>query len=357
MSSKSEFTAETTAIEVAAAFPGSIANRTFIITGVSPNSIGFATAEALASQKPARLVLAGRSIEKVNETIISLRSRYPEVVYDALLLDLSSQASVRAAADKINSSADIPKIHGIINNAGIMAIPEKTLVDGVELTFATNHVGHFLFTNLVIEKLIAAVKASETPVRIVNLTSFGHFFAPVRFSDINLDKKSVDLPEEERPLLEMTKQFYGQDLSDVSYDGMMAYAQSKTANVLYTISLNQKLGGKYGIESFAVHPGAVDTNISQHVSQEEMDALKDRVSKMGIPLIQKTKEQGANTSVLAAVDPSLGPVDLSADVAKGVYLADCKATEDGCAPHAKRLKDAERLWELTEGLVKQKFHF
>lgn len=155
----------------------------------------------------------------------------------------------------------------------------------------------------------------------------------------------------------MVRQFYDRDLSDVSYEGMISYAQSKPANVLYSISLNQKLSTKHGIESFAVHPGSVDTNINQYFGQEQLQALKDRPAKMGFPFVIKTREQGANTSVLAAVDPSLRPVDLSADMAKGVYLADCKTTEDGCAPHAKRLKDAERLWDLTEELVKQKFDF
>lgn len=184
MSPRPEFGAKTNAVDVAAAFPHSIAQRTFVITGVSPNSLGSTTAAALASQKPARLILAGRPIEKVKTTIEWLKSEYPGVQYDdALLLDLSSQASVRAATDKINASTDIPKIRGIINNAGVMAVPEQNLVDGIELTFATNHVGHFLFANLLIEKLIAAAQAAETPVRIINVTSFGHFFSPIRFSD------------------------------------------------------------------------------------------------------------------------------------------------------------------------------
>lgn len=91
----------------------------------------------------------------------------------------------------------------LINNAGVMAIPDLTLSeDGIEMSFATNHIGHFLFTNLIIGKLIAASKSSPTPTRIVNLTSFGHQFSPIRFSDINFTKKASELPEEERPGLQ-----------------------------------------------------------------------------------------------------------------------------------------------------------
>jgi NAD(P)-dependent dehydrogenase (short-subunit alcohol dehydrogenase family) len=357
MASETQFGAHTTATEIAEAFPKAITQRTFIITGVSPNSIGASTAQALASQKPARLILAGRSLDKLEVTIDSLRASYAEVTYIPLLLDLSSLPSVRAAADSINSSVDISKIHGLINCAGVMAVPDQRLVDGIELTFATNHVGHFLFTNLLAEKLIAAAQASETPVRVVNVTSFGHLFSPIRFSDWNLDMKSKNLPEKERPLLDMIKTFYDKELSEVGYDGIVSYAQSKTANILFSVSLNQKLHGKYGVESFAVHPGSVDTNINQHFGEEEFQALQERLARMGIPFSVKTREEGASTQVLALVDPTLGPVDLSTELAKGVYLADCSRNEDGCAPHAKNLNDAHKLWSLSEELVKQKFEF
>ncbi|KAG6363784.1 hypothetical protein INS49_008887 [Diaporthe citri] len=107
------------ATKVAAVFPESIRDKTILITGVSPNSLGLATAVALASQQPSRLILSGRSAEKVQSAVDSLRSAYPLAKYDVLLMDLSSQTSVRAAATRINEDVNIPAIDILINNAGV----------------------------------------------------------------------------------------------------------------------------------------------------------------------------------------------------------------------------------------------
>ncbi|KAM0189116.1 hypothetical protein ACHAPI_010134 [Fusarium lateritium] len=190
MSSRHSFTPLTSPADVAAAFPESIQGKTILVTGVSPNSLGFATAAALASQKPARLILSGRSSEKVQVAIDILKTDYGHPKYNTLIMDLSSQAPVRAAASQIINDDDIPAIDILINNAGVMAIPTLTLSeDGIETAFATNHVGHFLFT----------------------------------------------------------------------------------------VSLNQKLAAKYGIASYAVHPGAVDTGINRHADPKEVEVAVARV--------------------------------------------------------------------------------
>ncbi|KAF4459177.1 short-chain dehydrogenase [Fusarium albosuccineum] len=350
------FTSLSLATDVSAAFPESVKGKTIVITGVSPNSLGLATAFALAAQEPERLILTGRSADKVQASIDNLKSSFPGVKYDSLLFDLSSQASVRAAAAKLNDNSDIPEAHILINNAGVMAIAELTLSDDdIEMSFATNHIGHFLFTNLIIGKLIAASKTSSTPTRIINLTSFGHQFSPIRFSDINFTKKPSKLPEEERPDLQKAEFFYGRNWANDAYAGGFSYAQSKTANVLFSISLNQKLASQYGITSYAVHPGAVDTNIGRHSNPEEVLHALNKAKELGFTDPQKTPEQGANSSVWAAVNPGLPPPDLSEDVVKGVYVADCKLPDEGCAEFAKRKVLAERLWELSETLVNQKF--
>ncbi|KAL3440885.1 NAD(P)-binding protein [Aspergillus insuetus] len=291
-----EFNLLTPASDVAAAFPESINGKTILITGVSPNSLGLATAAALAAQAPERLILTGRSADKVQAAVDELGSTYPDVKYEVLLMDLSSQESVRSAAAILNGNTEIPSIDILINNAGVMDIPERTLSkDGIEISFATNHIGHFLFTNLIIEKLVAASKSSGGPVRIINLTSFGHQFSPIRFSDVNFTKKAADLPEEERPELQKAQFFYGRDWSNDAYAGMFSYGQSKT------------------------------------------------------------REQGANSSVWAAVNPHLAPVDFAQNLVKGVYVTDCAVADEGCAEFARNAAYAERLWKLSEGRVGEKF--
>ncbi|GLA54677.1 hypothetical protein AnigIFM63604_000823 [Aspergillus niger] len=348
----------TPAIEIAAAFSDNIRGKTVIVTGVSPKSLGLATAGAFASQSPRILILTGRSPEKIEAAINELKSKYPVVKYYALILDLASQSSVRAAAAQLNEDDSIPTIDILVNNAGVMAIPTLTLPeDSIETSFATNHIGHFLFTNLILPKVIRAAQSSSTPTRIVNVTSFGHQFSPVRFSDINFTKRGAQLPEEERPEYQKTDFLTGNSHVDDVYYGFFSYAQSKTANILYSVSLNQRLWGKYGIASYAVHPGAVDTNINRHATPSDVEQALKKVKDLGFDSAQKTPEQGANTSVFAAVSSSLPPVDVSGAQATGVYLADCKTDDQNVAAFATNKSFAERLWSLSEDLVGQKFDF
>ncbi|PYI03222.1 NAD(P)-binding protein [Aspergillus sclerotiicarbonarius CBS 121057] len=360
MAATDAFGALTPATEIAAAFPDSIQGKNIIVTGVSPNSLGLATACAFASQSPANLILTGRSVDKLQASIHSLKLKYPHIKYHALIMDLASQSSVRAAATKINNDTTIPTIDILVNNAGVMAIPTLTLSqDGIETTFATNHLGHFLFTNLILPKMIKAAETSTTTTttRIINLTSYGHQFSPIRFSDINFHTPPSHPPHDERPDFQKTEFFTGSPHSSETYYGFFSYAQSKTANILYSISLNQKLHTKYGISSYAVHPGAVDTNISRHATLHELEQALKRVQELGFDSAKKPPEQGANSSVLAAVDHTLSPVDLSGVEVRGVYLADCKVDDVNVAGFARNREVAERLWGLSEGVVGEKFEF
>ncbi|KAL2281865.1 hypothetical protein FJTKL_11326 [Diaporthe vaccinii] len=216
------------ATKVAAAFPESIRGKTILITGVSPNSLGLATAVAFASQHPSRLILSGRSAEKIQSALDSVRSAYPLVKYDVLVMDLSSQASVHAAAARINEDVNIPTIDILINNAGVMGIPALSFSeDKIETTFATNHIGHFLFTNLIMSKIIKASEVSDTPTRIINVSSYGHQFSPVRFSDVNFSKLPSELPEQERPDIEKALYLTGNDWSSAAYAGSSSYGQTR----------------------------------------------------------------------------------------------------------------------------------
>ena len=137
MASHEEFGAQTEASTVAEAFSSQIANKVILITGVNAGGIGGSAAEALAAHSPKMLILSGRSQNKVEEVIEKIKLLHPDVSCRYLHLDLSSQKSVRAAAKEVLSYSDVPQIDILINNAGVMNIPERTLSeDGIEMQFA-----------------------------------------------------------------------------------------------------------------------------------------------------------------------------------------------------------------------------
>lgn len=198
----SDFNATTPALDVAAAFPKSIEGRDILITGVNRSGIGFSTAEAFASQSPHCLILAGRTPSKIEECAKLLSTTYPKIQVKTLELDLSSQASVRKAASTLLSWQDVPHIDLLINNAGIMNLPTlQHTPEGIEKQFGTNHIGHFLFTNLIMPKIIAAAQANPTKgaTRVINLSSRGVVYGPVRWSDMNFSKPNKTLPSSEQP--------------------------------------------------------------------------------------------------------------------------------------------------------------
>jgi NAD(P)-dependent dehydrogenase (short-subunit alcohol dehydrogenase family) len=192
-------------------------DRSVLITGASEPGLGSETAISLAHANPAHLILTARSDTKIKPVQEKIASLNPPI-------DLSDYDSIREAASKVNGS--ISKLDILINNAGVMALPrfEKSK-HGVEMQFATNHLGHFLFTALVFPKIASAGKGA----RIVNLSSDGHRIGPWRGDDYNFK-------------------------DGAEYDMWSGYGQGKTANILFTRYLAAKLKPK-GISSFAVHPG------------------------------------------------------------------------------------------------------
>lgn len=178
-----------------------------------------------------------------------------------IVVDLSSQSSVRSAAREIarlTSNIDI-----LINNAGVSLSRGRSLSsEGIERTFATNHVGHFLLTMLLLP-LLQSTPSSGATARVVNVSSLGHRLSPVRFSDINFDnevegprKGTIDVPIDEQPRWDMMPAWSVARAPD-GFPGPIAYGASKSANILFTVGLRKR-----GIESFAVHPGGESTAIS-----------------------------------------------------------------------------------------------
>lgn len=169
-------------IELAQEYTSIIAGKTLLVTGVSPGTLGSTFVKTAAKHKPSVLILAGRSLDKVQKTIDELKADDLDagIVIKPLELDLSSLSAVRAAADKVNSWDDVPHIDVLVNNAGIMAVDYAVSPDGFESQLATNHLGPFLFTNLIMPKVLAAAAP-----RIVNVSSDGHCLCPFRFYDYN----------------------------------------------------------------------------------------------------------------------------------------------------------------------------
>jgi NAD(P)-dependent dehydrogenase (short-subunit alcohol dehydrogenase family) len=346
-----EYDAKTEAATVVSAFASSIIGRTILITGVNKLGLGYATAHALASQSPYCLILCARSGVKLEECVDSLRLEYPHVDYRPLVIDLSSQASVRKAAQEVLSWKDVPSIDIVINNAAIMNVQERILSEeGIELHLATNHVGHFLFTNLIMPKiLISSSSPGSGAARIVNVSSMAVTVSALRASDLTWEKPTAELPEKEKPNIALMKLTGLKVDENMSYIPMAAYAHSKTASVLYSVALNEMLYEKYGVLSITLHPGEIKTELQRHTDPVWLKQTEEWKKKLNMGW--RTLEQGPSTILVAALDPKLSRPN---DEGYGQFLSDCQITTK-LPPYVFDKKEAYKLWNLTEDLVKDKF--
>ncbi|KAL4953675.1 hypothetical protein BDW69DRAFT_205689 [Aspergillus filifer] len=308
----------TTATELTETFSSQIKDKIVLTTGPSPKSIGAIFAQSIAAAKPALLILAGRNTSKLEQTADVINSTNPGVCVRLLSIDLGSLAAVREAAEEVNSWNDVPHIDVLVNNAGIMGTKFALTADGFESQFATNHLGHFLFTNLIMGKIL---KASEP--RVVNVSSDGHRLGPIQWGDYNFKEGKT-------------------------YNKWSAYGQSKTANILMAVSLAEKLGSK-GLLAYSLHPGVIfSTSLSHGVDNAqaafgELDALDKALGNVEgwEEFKKKTDQEGAATTVYAAFEPEL----------KDCHVAD--PWTETVKPWATDKTEAERLWKLSEKLVGQ----
>lgn len=322
-----EFNIHTDASEVTAKFSEQIKGKVIAITGTSPNSIGAASVLAIAEHAPALIVLLSRTPEKAAQVIKQIPSGGPKTVF--IQLTLSSQESVRNAAKEVAKVTD--KIDVLINNAGECGWPTRKLgEDGIERTFATNHIGHFLLTNL----LRPLLKKSSNP-RVVNVSSGLHNLTPVRFEDWNFEGKPVT-PELVAPA-QPPPPIFSLEIDAEGYNANVAYSQSKSANLLFTQYL-----ASHGVLSSAVCPGLVASALLRN-----SETLRELVSTTD----KKTCEQGAATIMVAAFDPKFGSGK------EPVYISNCQDVSGTAevAPYAFNPEQADRLWKLSEEIVGQKF--
>ena len=178
----STFAPEADASEVISHYTSSVVGKTILATGVTSGSIGAGYVEAVARGSPACLILAGRSADKLAAEAKTLTEIDASINIKHLLVDLSDLASVRKAAEQVNSWEDVPNVDVVMNCAGIMAWPFELTKDGHEMHFAANHLGHFLLTNLIMDKVLK----SADP-RVLNVTSAGHRLGYVRWGDLTFE--------------------------------------------------------------------------------------------------------------------------------------------------------------------------
>jgi NAD(P)-dependent dehydrogenase (short-subunit alcohol dehydrogenase family) len=279
--------------------PWTVAGKTVLITGAS-RGIGFEAALALA-QLGAEVILAGRDRQRTDAALEAIRSR-TRARATAYLCDFSSQAAIRGLATVVRRNH--AALHVLVNNAGGVHTRRSVSVDGIETTFATNHLGYFLLTNLLLDLIVASA-----PARIVTVASIGHRNGVIHFHDLGLEH---------------------------GYGIMKAYSQSKLANVLFAAELARRLEGT-GVTSNSVHPGSVDTNIWTGAPLWAQPIIRLLFRPWFI-----TAEKGGATIVQLAASPNL-------DGVTGQYFENQRPVEPSVA--ARDLATARRLWTVSAKLV------
>ncbi|KAI9656045.1 MAG: hypothetical protein M1821_005106 [Bathelium mastoideum] len=418
-----QFDWASTGSEAVDIFRDRVRNRIVVITGPASGSIGGATVTSLASAFPSTIVLVSRSLSSVQPVIDAIRFRYHEnaPTMHFVSCNLASQSSVRQAAANIFRL--IPRIDLLINNAATPPGPYQESEDGIELQFATNHVGHFLLTNLLTRRILDGPRAVDSPKpRVVTVSSSAH-------------ANCMQSPAE-------NYNFSDGITNGALYDPRNAYIQSKAASVLFARAYAQKLAQR-DVLSFSVHPGSIETGLQDRVPSTIMEQAEDayisetpvsissspgpiatrssvssgpaRGSSVSVPprsrssvsstptsapssrrgseqirqrqtsatgfsgsssdlqrrtsgqstssnpvplaaeeadavqrAKRKTVDQGCATILVAALDPRI-------ESSSGAYLEDGKVVEDGLVSWMDRDGEAERLWQLSETLVGEKF--
>ncbi len=276
-----------------------MAGKVCLITGAT-SGIGAVAAEALA-RRGARVVLVGRNLEKCSRVREQVQARTGNANVEALVADLSSQRQVRQLADAFRKGHD--RLDVLVNNAGGLWLKRQETAEGLEMTFAVNHLAYFLLTELLLDLLQASA-----PSRIVNVASRAHSGAVLPFDDLMGRRR---------------------------YDGWRAYKQSKLANLLFAYELARRLEGT-GVTANALHPGWVSTGFAAN------NGWLGGLLRTAAGLFALSPEQGAQTIVYLATSPEVAGVS-------GRYFVREKQ-----APSSSASRDevaAKRLWQVSRELI------
>ena len=274
--------------------------KTCLITGGS-DGIGYAASRELA-RMGASVIIAGRNPAKTAAAATRIIEDTGNHSVRFMLADLSSQAEVRKLAAQVKG--ELPRLDVLINNAGAVFLSHRRSVDGIEMTFALNHLGPFLLTTLLLDLM-----RDSSPARIVNVSSGAHFSA----RDFRLE--NLPMPE--------------------SSGGYRAYARSKLCNILFTYELARRLEGT-GLTVNALHPGLVRTNIARN------NGLLGRVVNLLIGARGVSASRGAETLTYLASSPEVEGLT-------GRYFVDCRAVPSSPLSYDTGL--AAGLWDLSERLT------
>jgi NAD(P)-dependent dehydrogenase (short-subunit alcohol dehydrogenase family) len=292
-----------------------LSGRTAVVTGANTGP-GLQTARVLAA-RGAQVVLACRNPDKAGHAAGQIAAASPVASTSTVRLDLASLRSVRTAAEEIR--ARFPRVDLLINNAGVMKVPYQGTEDGFELTLATNHLGPFALTGLLLGRLAAGA-------RIVTVSSISHLDGVMDFGDLQ---------------------------SERHYDPERAYEQSKLANLLFTYELDRRLraaGAK--VMALACHPGAVHTDLFATSSGLEQFLLSPAMRIINFWAVQNAR-MGALPALRAATDPSahggayFGPRRYG--LRRRFYTGYPAAVESSARSHDEA--DQARLWQVSEQLT------
>jgi len=278
--------------------------KTVVVTGGN-SGIGFETAAALAAMG-ARVLVTARNADKGRAAVAAITHRLQGVVSVQLVVfDLADLASVRQGAAEILEQA--PRLDVLVNNAGLVLTERAETVDGFEATLATNHLGPFLLTNLLLDRMVASA-----PARVVNVASNAHASARngIPFDDLQ---------------------------SAHRYRGMRVYGESKLANILFTSELSRRLEDT-GVTANSLHPGTVRTGYG---GDGDARGLLGFGIKISSPFFL-SPEKGARTSVYLASSPDVEGVS-------GQYFVKCRPRQP--RRWAQDPVAARRLWTVSEELV------
>lgn len=275
-------------------------NKTVLITGAT-GGIGKETAKALALEG-AEVIIVGRNEEKTIKTVDEIKKFSNNKKIDFLIGDLSSQEDVRKVAQQFLNSGK--PLHILVNNVGQYFPKFMESVDGIEMTFALNHLSYFLLTNLLLERIIESGNG-----RIINVSSVAHKFFKLNFDDLECRK---------------------------FYIGFVAYCKSKLANILFTRELSKKLKNTK-VTVNALHPGVVATSFGK------MSWWYDLFfNTIGRPF-QLSPEKGAKTTIYLCTSPDVEGIT-------GEYFVKCKIAP--VSKFAKNDEAAKKLWEISEKMTK-----
>lgn len=316
MSDRAQFGHDTTTSEVLEGID--LSGKVALVTGGS-GGLGEETARALA-EKGAHVVLTARDMLKGEAAARGIREATGNDRVELEELELGSLASIRAFARRFLERHH--RLNILVNNAGVMACPFAKTQDGFEMQFGSNHLGHFLLTCL-----LAPALREAAPSRVACVSSRGHQLSPVVFEDIHFER---------RP-----------------YDKWLSYGQAKTANILFAVELERRMGAR-GVHANGLHPGVILTDLARHLVPEDLEHLRRR--QPGGKMRFKTIPAGAATSVWTVTAPEL-------EGQGGLYLEDCHVAEvndsesagDGVRSYALDPEIARRLWSVSEQTVGESF--